>query len=460
MLSRFKVIVCCDVKNGFSKDGTIPWIAHVKKDQKFFKEKTIGLGNNAMIMGKDTFLAIPKRPLPNRKNVVISTTMKSEDYPDILIYPNFLSCLSDLARYKFDEVYVCGGQRLYYQALSTFSYLCDQVYVTRLHKDYDCDRFFPFEYLETYTPHVEDANSDLTIFSYIMNVTHQEEQYLKLIKRVIQKGDEKGDRTGVGTYSKFGQHLEFDISSNIPIITCKKIPYKMIFKELLWMISGSTNSKVLEEQGVNIWKENSSRQFLDKRGLQNFQVGDIGAGYGYQYRHWGANYQGCSEDYTGQGIDQLNNVITNIKQDPTSRRLVVSAWNVSQLDMMALPPCHLLYQFNATSKGQLDCHVYQRSADLFLGVPFNMLFYATLTYMVAHLCNLKPRKLYFSFGDAHIYKNHLEAVSKIISKTPHPWPTLTLVNVENVLTIDDFKLENFQIDGYTSWETVSASMAV
>ena len=459
MLPRFKVIVACDSKNGFSKNNQIPW--DLPKDRKFLKEKTLGKGNdeNVVVMGKETYLALPTRPLTGRKNVVISSTLKVEDHPDVSIFPDLLTALIYLGTCSYHEIYICGGERLYHESLYTFGYLCDKVYLTRVHDNYDCDRFFPFEFLKTQPSKTKVTTSHFTIFSYTLSIRHSEYQFLDLVKSVVSNGDVKDDRTGVGTMSKFGAHFEFDISTTVPAITTKKLLLDAVIKELLWMISGSTNSKKLEEQGVNIWKSNSSRSFLDLNNLNYYSEGDIGPLYGFQWRHWGQQYFGCQADYKNTGIDQLKWVINEIRTNPSSRRLIVNSWNVSQLNEMVLPPCHLLYQFNVSGQ-YLDCQVYQRSADLFLGVPFNMLFYSVLTYMIAHVTGLKPRKLMFSFGDAHVYNNHMEAVSKMLSKTPKPWARLMFENMNDIREIDDFRFENIKILGYKAWEYISAPMAV
>ena len=479
MLSRFKVIVACDLKHGIAKNNKIPW--SLSKDRKFFATKTIGKGqvsssghttshsshthfSNAVIMGKETYLALPdsQRPLPQRKNIVISTTLSQLEHPDILIYTSLLSALIDLPRHKFEDVYICGGERLYTESLTTFLYLCDKVYVSKVDGDFHCDRHFPFNLMDTNPSKIKETHSGspgFTVFSYSPHNQHPEESFLGLLKSCIQKGEEKDDRTHVGTFSIFGEKLEFNIRDTIPAITTKQLPLKTIVKELLWMISGSTDARQLEQQGVRIWSENSSRAFLDSRGLTQLEVGDIGSGYGFQWRHWGADYTSCTADYTGQGVDQLQQVISEIKHNSCSRRLIVSAWNVSQLKTMALPPCHMQFQFNVSGTN-LDCMVTQRSADLFLGLPFNLVFYSVLTHIVAHLCHLNPRRLIFSLGDCHVYKNHLEQVAEQLSRTPRPWPRLVLKDVEGVKDISDFKLEHISFEGYSSWDKIVAPMAV
>ena len=243
-----------------------------------------------------------------------------------------------------------------------------------------------------------------------------EDQYLNLLRKVLKEGIEKPDRTGVGTYSLFGEKMEFDISKSIPILTTKKVFWKKVLIEFLWFVSGKTDIDTLQKQGVRFWDANSSREFLDKRGLTHLREGDLGPIYGFNWRHFGAVYKNCDTDYTGQGIDQLKTIIDMLKNDPFSRRLILTSWNTSIIDQMALPPCHHTFQLNVVEingEKYLDCMLIQRSGDLFLGIPFNIASYSFLTYMLAHLTGMKPRKFIHIIGDAHVYKNHIDAVKNL-----------------------------------------------
>ncbi|MCU9613637.1 thymidylate synthase [Caldibacillus lycopersici] len=250
-------------------------------------------------------------------------------------------------------------------------------------------------------------------------------QYLQLCEHVLNNGVEKGDRTGTGTISTFGYQLRFNLQEGFPLITTKKLHVKSIIHELLWFLKGDTNVKYLQENGVRIWNE-----WADANG-------DLGPIYGYQWRSWtGAD---------GQTIDQITDVINQIKTNPNSRRLVVSAWNVGDLDKMALAPCHTLFQFYVAD-GKLSCQLYQRSADVFLGVPFNIASYALLTLMIAQVCDLEPGDFVHTFGDVHIYTNHLEQVKLQLTREPRPLPVMRLnPEVKNIFdfTYGDFSLENY-----------------
>lgn len=284
---------------------------------------------------------------------------------------------------------------------------------------------------------------------------HSEQQYLNLLNQILSEGETRTDRTGTGTKSIFGASMKYDLRNEFPLITTKQVSFNVILKELLFFISGKTDTKILESQGVNIWKGNTSKEFLEKRNLP-YREGDLGAGYPWQWRHIGEVYEGCDKEY--KGIDQLQNVIKSIKEDPFSRRHIVSSWDVVNIDKMALPPCHCFFQFYVSNDGYLDCQMYQRSADMFLGVPFNIASYALLTIIIAHLTNLKPRYYHHVLGDAHIYLNHIDQVKEQIGREPYPFPTVT-VNT-HVESIDDFKLTDFTLQNYRHHPKLNGKMAI
>lgn len=463
-LAKFSVIVAIDKNNGFAKDGTIPWVN--RSDMAFFRETTLGRGKNIVIMGRTTYESIPleHRPLKGRHCLVVSSTWKQEQHPEVTVCSSLTDALATVgaAMRNYEEVFIAGGERLYREAVTDFNYLCRKIYVTKLKSEYDCDLFFPFDKVKDYPLFQDPAKMrDFNRYVFAPNITHGEYQYLELLTHVKDHGDPKPDRTGVGTRSIFGAQIKFDISERIPVITTRKINYEGAIKELLFFVSGKTDTTILTDQNVNIWKENTSREFLDGRGLGSYAVGDMGPGYPFQLRHWGAEYKGAHKDYSEQGIDQLQKVIQGIRDEPHSRRHVISYWNVGQLDEMALPPCHVLIQFYVSSdRKYLDCQVYQRSMDLFLGGPWNFAFYSMLTYMVAHVTGLLPRNYIHVIGDAHIYSNHIDQVSKQVNRTPRPFPRLTFNNSTHLQEIDDFDFSNFDVHNYSSWPVITAQMAV
>lgn len=262
-------------------------------------------------------------------------------------------------------------------------------------------------------------------------------QYHDLLNHVLEHGIKKEDRTGTGTVSVFGYQMRFNLAEGFPLLTTKKVHLKSIIHELLWFLQGSTNIAYLKEHGVTIWDEWADSQ------------GNLGPVYGYQWRSW--------PKPDGTHIDQITQVIEAIKKTPDSRRLIVSAWNVADVDKMKLPPCHAFFQFYVAD-GKLSCQLYQRSADIFLGVPFNIASYAILTMMVAQVCNLRLGDFVHTLGDAHIYSNHMEQVKEQLSRTPRPLPTMRLN--PNIKDIFGFKFEDFTLEGYDPYPAIKAPVAV
>lgn len=291
----------------------------------------------------------------------------------------------------------------------------------------------------------------------------QEEKYINFLKHILDDGEIRPDRTGVGTVSLFGEQIKFDISKKCPILTTKKVPWKYCIEELLWFLKGSTNSKELENKGVNIWRGNSSRQFLDNRGLIHYPEGDIGPGYGFQWRHYNGNYIDCNKGYNeNEGYDQIKQIINDLNVNPYSRRIILSAWNPGQLDKMALPPCHCFAQFYASSDGkELSCHMYQRSVDAFLGFPWNIMSYTVLTYIIAKKCGMKPKNLIISTGDTHIYTNHIAQVKEQIGRDiVSDFPILNIS--DNIIDKDfsEITIDDFEILEYNPQAPIKASMAI
>ncbi|MFS0787668.1 thymidylate synthase [Shouchella sp. 1P09AA] len=263
------------------------------------------------------------------------------------------------------------------------------------------------------------------------------QQYLQLCEHVLTQGSQKSDRTGTGTISTFGYQMRFDLQQGFPVVTTKKVHLRSIIHELLWFLQGDTNINYLKENGVRIWNE-----WAD-------ESGDLGPVYGKQWRSWeGAN---------GKTVDQIKEVVEQIKTNPDSRRLVVNAWNVAEIDDMALAPCHCLFQFYVQD-GKLSCQLYQRSADVFLGVPFNIASYALLTMMIAQVCDLEPGEFVHTFGDAHLYSNHIEQAKLQLTRDPHPLPTMKInPSVKNIF---DFTIEDFELVGYEAHPHIKAEVSV
>jgi thymidylate synthase len=289
-------------------------------------------------------------------------------------------------------------------------------------------------------------------------INKDEMNYLKLIEELLSDGQRRDDRTGTGTIGLFGKTARYSLrDGTMPLLTTKRVFWKGIVEELLWFISGSTDAKVLSSKGVKIWEPNGSREFLDKCGFPDRREGDLGPVYGFQWRHYGAKYCGPDADYTGEGIDQLAQVIEQIKNDPNSRRIIMSAWNPIDLKEMVLPPCHTLVQFYV-SNGELSSQLYQRSGDVGLGVPFNIASYALLTHMIAHVTGLKAGEFVHTIGDAHIYSNHVDALKEQLKREPRPFPKISFA--PGINTIDDFTFDSIKLENYNPYPTIKMDMAV
>ena len=288
---------------------------------------------------------------------------------------------------------------------------------------------------------------------------HQEEQYLNLLREILERGTWEEGRNG-RTKSVFGHSMRFSLKNGtIPILTTKKTAWKSCLKELLWFIRGDTDTKILQNQNVHIWDGNTTREFLDSRGLQHYREGLIGPGYGFQWRHFNAAYNadtGSPRDETG--IDQLNQIVEALK-DPaqrTSRRLIMTAWNPLQLNEMALPPCHIMCQFNVHDGNKLSCAMYQRSCDVPLGSPFNIASYSFLTHLLAKHCGLDAYEFVYFMGNCHIYEDHIEPMRTQIERKPFEFPTIEIKTLRD--NINEYEIDDFVINGYQSGEQIRMNM--
>ena len=286
---------------------------------------------------------------------------------------------------------------------------------------------------------------------------HDENQYISLISDILLHGEEIVGRNGT-TKAVFGAAMVFNLEDGtLPLLTTKKVAWKTCLKELLWFIKGCTDNDVLREQKVRIWDGNASREFLDSRGLNHLEEGDLGPVYGHQWRHFNAEYKTRHDDYTGKGVDQLQYVIDELK-DPekrSSRRIIMSAWNPCQLNQMALPPCHVLCQFNVIGD-KLSCSLYQRSGDVGLGVPFNIASYSFLTHLLAKHCGLQAHEFVYYLGNTHIYDDHYKPLEEQILKKPYPFPKITINTKKD--DINDYVLEDFVVKDYKHHEVIKMEM--
>jgi dihydrofolate reductase/thymidylate synthase len=492
-MATLSIIVAATPKGGIGKDGALPW--RLPEDMAHFKRVTCAVSedgpakkSNAVIMGRKTWESIPEkfRPLPGRINVVLTTADVSAadscPYPaEVIVASSVAGALKSLeGRDDVEECFVIGGQRAYEEALKMEA--CERIYMTRVAKDLECDAFFPsFDEAQYNVVHVSKSLAHKGLpYDFVVyekksaakasrpsaalasaggagQYLHEEYEYLRAIREIIEKGVSMEDRTGTGTRSMFGKMMRFDLRTSFPLLTTKRTFWRGVVEELLWFVRGDTNAKRLAEKGVKIWDANGSREFLDKRGLTHREEGDLGPVYGFQWRHFGAKYVDMHTDYTGQGVDQLAECIRKIKEDPTDRRILLSAWNPADLTLMALPPCHMFCQFYVAN-GELSCLMYQRSCDMGLGVPFNIASYSLLTCMIAQVCGLKPGDFVHSMGNAHVYNNHIEPLKTQLERTPRPFPVLR-INPDKK-DIDNFEASDFELLGYNPLGKIAMEMAV
>lgn len=442
-----KLILALTKNGGIAKDGKIPW--KIPQELAFFKSMTLG---HIIIMGRKTYESIGK-PLQGRKNIIVGTNHTS---------------LNDAIQWglKLEKsgktVWVIGGAKL----AEGFRPYINEAYLSVLNNDYECDLFAP-QYVLDSLKTINRCNStsadncaavlytmskEYSVYRCYYNRNVEEQNFQNLIQTIIDKGTESIDRTGVGTISIFGSQLHFSLENDVfPMSTLRKCFLKGIFEELMWFLRGQTDSKILVRKGVKIWEGNSSRQALDKIGLSHLNEGDCGAIYSFQWRHWGAKYIDCKTDYTGQGVDQISNLISEIKNNPFSRRLLLSGWNVEDLKNMCLPPCHTFYQFEVTpatdgGSNYLSCHFYQRSSDVLLAGHWNITSASLLTILIARVCGLRPKKLVVSYGNAHIYNNHRHAVKEYLQRFPFEYPKITLTG--NHTNIWDYQFEDLTVHDY------------
>lgn len=447
------IIFAVDHDNNFCSYDKIslPW-QRVSEDMNWFKTCTLmGGEENAVIMGKGTFSSMCHNPLKDRYNIVVSKSMTNMCiYPDnIKICSNLTEAILKAKERKCKHIFIIGGISLIEESLKLPE--LEKIIITTIDNTYTADNCIKFNY-KIPDNFVIDNMVSLGKRHYVKiyakeKIVTDEKKYIDLVNDVLVNGESRDDRTGVGTISVFGRHFTIDISNSFPLLTTKRVFWRGVAEELLFFISGKTDTKILEDKGVNIWKGNTSREFLDKRGLTNLQEGEYGKSYGYQWRHF------------GDKVDQLQELIDGIKKDPYSRRHYMTAWNPLELNNIPLVACHLSCQFYVSNDNKkLSCQVYMRSCDIGLGLPFNIGSYALLTYMIGHLTNLKPDKLSFCLGDAHIYKNHIEQMKDLITRDLRQFPTLKIKR--EIKDIDDFKFEDFEIIGYNPHPVIKMEMAV
>ena len=480
------IVAYCKKNNGIGNNNKIPWF--LKNDLKNFQQITSKTfkpyTKNMVVMGRKTWDSIPDKhkPLKNRLNVVLTRNKdfrlkhEIESYKDTIVKYDFNEIL-EVAKlnkdFNISNIFIIGGESLYKMALESDS--ISKIYVTEVYDDYKCDTFFPQIDKEKYKlSYISNFCSENNIYyrylEYVNKnnesleswVNKEEQQYLDTLHNIITNGIETEDRTGVGTYSLFGERFVYNLEDTFPALTTKKIFLRGVFEELMLYLSGKTDNAILNEKDIKIWNGNTSREFLDKRGLNHYPEGDMGETYGFNFRHYGEFYGTCKQDYKGGGFDQLEYVLYLIKNDPNSRRIIINLWNPGTMNKAALPACLCFYQFYVdTRHKKLNLQIYIRSSDYFLANNWNTLTGAFLVNMICNLkdINLIPGKLTVITGDTHIYKNHVDQVKQNLLRTPRPFPKLVF-KCGDLDSIYDYKYEDIRLIDYCPYKNIKAPMAV
>ena len=528
-MRRFKIIVSICEKNDMGLNGILPWCKIDTK--KFLRKKTLGnksfvdgsfgnksfvdgsfnngsFGNkpfvdgsfgdgyNAIIMGRLTFENLIKNDVDifkSKKTIVLTKQPQNGCLNEgIHFLPTIEAALNETR--NNNDVFIIGGDVLYKSIIDKYMYLCDEVLIYISNKQHKCNSFFPYEKILKYSKSCIIQNKfHSQLGSYILeehkiNVIHCEYQYLNLLSKIIKTGERRYFQGHNDTLGIFGETMKFDLRQGFPLVTTKKTWFEGIKRELLFFLSGKTDTKILdrtlsdwksqkdcvEKQYINIWKDKTRIEYLRNNNLE-YDEGDMGPGYSFQWRHCGADYQGCNEDYTEKGIDQIKNVINSIRNNPFSRKHIVSSWDVVNIDNMVLPPCNSFFQFyvgcedninrpsdliicglndlNKDTKQQslpkyLDCILHQRSSDMFLSVPFNIASYSLLISIIGKLTGLIPRYFNHNLGDCHIYMKHIRQTQEQILRTPYPLCKLKFMR--DFKCIDDIKTDDIFIEDYKS----------
>jgi dihydrofolate reductase/thymidylate synthase len=504
---RFNIIVAHSFpKYGIGINGKLPW--NLPKDLTHFKNITTRITPdptfqyiNTVIMGSKTWASIPAkyRPLNDRLNIIITRSPKESDNP-MLAYCKWEDLTNILLKfnkanhksldgkiYQIEKNFIIGGNSIYNYAIESLD-VCD-IYATEIYQTgVEYDTFFPkINYSETNTQFKlqncgkferEKVERGEFLYYRFMRYRHQkymievppdmiyqnkeEKAYLAIMKHTLENGIEREDRTGTGTISTFGNQLKYDLSETFPLSTTKRMFFRAIFEELMLYLRGQTDNKILNKKDIHIWDGNTTREFLDKRGLKEFREGDMGETYGFNFRHFGGEYKGCDAEYGPDcGFDQLTECIRLIKDDPTSRRIIITLWNPLGNLRAALPSCLCWYQFYVdTVRHKLNLQIYLRSSDYFLANNWNACTGALLVHMICNLegVNLLPGELTMCIGDTHLYKTHIEQVRENLKREPYPYPMLRIRSRKDDIT--KFQFEDLNLIGYKAHPRISASMAV
>lgn len=465
MLRNFNIIVAKTyLNNGIGYHKNIPWL--LKDDLNYFKNITttnnISNQYNSVIMGKNTFNSIPNTPLKNRYNIIVSNTLyHTNDDTKYIKYVKTLNNAIEVASKLSDNIYIIGGQQIYSEAIN--HKLCNKLYITDIYNNYTCDTYFPqinnnIYKLTNISEHKIENFINYRFLIYEKNISNdkiyinkEENQLYNLLKNILKCGEYKQNRTDINSISLYSPpKMYYDLSKSFPMITTKKVFLRGIFAELMFNLNGFTDNTILQNQGINIWTGNTTREFLDKSNLQHLDENDLGQTYGFNMRHYSENYINCKTKYINTKInsDQLQYLINLLKYDRDSRRMIINLWDINSLNNCSLPPCLYLFQFNITKDNKLNLLVNLRSSDSFLALNWNIVYCSLFVHLLCNIndINLSPGILSVSIGDSHIYNTYIKAVEEQLKLNPYPPPKLEILNKYDDIT--KFKYSDIKVIGY------------
>ena len=454
-MNKFNVILTSSQNNIIGKDNKLPW--NISRDIQYFKDLTSFSPTNKkniVIMGRNTWESIPilkGNKLANRIPIVISKTLQVNDDPNLL----YVACSFDEAiiiayNLHHNKIWIIGGKSIYIEAFN--HYMCGTIYHTKILKEVEGD-------IELKLPPYRITNiAKENELEFRQLELTGEINYLRLLSKIKYQGDLRHTRNAK-TFSLFDETLSFNMNDGFPLLTTKKMYWKGIVEELLFFIRGDTNSKHLEEKKINIWKKNTSQKFINNLKLP-YKEGDMGPMYGFMWRHFGTDYKDCHTNYQGKGFDQLTKIVDEIKTNPSSRRILMSNFDPSKAHQGVLYPCHsIILQFYVRDYF-LDVKMYQRSVDSFLGEPFNIASTSLLLHIICKLTNKKPGKVTLTFGDCHIYSDHLEQVKCQLKRLSNKLPTIKFPNFETIKDVENSSYDDYIILDYNHHKEIKAVMVV
>jgi len=438
-----QLIVAVDNNWGIGRDNRLPW--HNREEMRIFKEKTMG---RTLIVGRKTYESLP--PLRGRKILCLSRGEKNNEF--------YMDNLESAINGEDARVFIAGGAQVYESALK--GNMVDVVHLSSLDRSYDCDTFFSKDWLKNFV--VVDEENHGSFNHYVMKKTEKgEEQYLDLLRDILHKGKERVGRNGP-TISLFKNDMVFDLRNGFPLLTTKKMFLRGILEEFLFFVRGETNSNLLSEKKVKIWEGNTTKEFIESRGLK-YSEGVMGPLYGWQWRFFNAPYaldENGFPERPKNGVDQLQNVVDLIKNDPTSRRILLTAYNPEQAEQGVLYPCHSISIQFYVDGDFLDMFCYNRSSDAFLGVPFNIASTSLLLMTIAKITGKTARYFHLTMGDTHIYEGHRDAAQEQVQRIPYAFPRLKIPDVASLAELERLEAADFELEGYRSHKKIKASMVV